>query len=57
MHEGWKNIIWGIVIIAVGLSYGGSVFYGEPDTIDYIFDIVGLGLIAFGTYQLIARRA
>jgi len=56
MHEGFKNIIWGVIIVGIGLYFGNSIFYGEPDTLDYILDIVGMGLIAFGTYQLIARR-
>lgn len=56
MHPGLKNMIWGAIIIAIGLFYGGSIFYGNPDTLDYILDIIGIGLIAFGVYQLITKR-
>ena len=56
MHAGWKNILWGLAVIGVGLAYGGSIFLGNPDGIDYVFDILGIGLVGFGVFQLINSR-
>ena len=47
-----KNLIWGVLIIAIGLFNGGSIFTGNPSMFDYIFDILGIILILSGVYQM-----
>lgn len=46
-----NNIISGIIVIVIGVMNGGSVFTGNPTGIDYLFDFLGLGLIAYGIFQ------
>jgi hypothetical protein len=53
MHKGWKNIIAGVVLIGIGFAYGGSIFLGNPGTLDYVFDVGGLVFIVLGVYQLV----
>ncbi len=50
-----SNIISGIVIILIGISNGGSIFTGDPSGIDYLFDILGIGLIAYGIHQKVTE--
>lgn len=51
-----RNIISGIVVIGIGIANGGSVFTGNPSGIDYLFDLIGLGLIGFGIFQTVSSR-
>lgn len=44
--SGVKDIISGVVLIGIGLLFGGSVFTGNPGLLDYFFD--GLGLFWIG---------
>lgn len=51
-----RNIISGIVVIGIGIANGGSVFTGNPTGVDYVFDLLGIGLILFGGFQLATGR-
>lgn len=49
-----RNIVWGIAAIAICVANGGSVFTGSPSGIDYVYDALGVGLILYGIYQMVA---
>lgn len=51
-----KNIIWGIVIIAIGLVNGHSVFTGHAEALDYVFDGLGVFFIGLGIFRMIQNR-
>ena len=52
--KGWSNIICGGILIVMGLSgfIGGSIFTGNADTLDTLFDILGIGMIVWGSIQV-----
>ncbi len=47
-----KDIIWGVIIIAIGLFNGSSVLTGNPTTLDFVFDGLGLFFIGRGALRL-----
>ena len=51
--SGVGDIIAGIVLIGIGFLFGGSVFLGNPDMLDYFFDGLGLFWIGKGIYRLV----
>ncbi|MGD9183337.1 MAG: hypothetical protein PVF26_09220 [Desulfobacterales bacterium] len=51
--SGVGDIIAGVVLIGIGLVFGGSVFTGNPDLLDYFFDGLGLFWIGKGIYRLV----
>ena len=52
-RKGFGDIFWGIVIIGIGFTYGGSVFLGNPGPLDYFFDGLGVFWIGRGVYKLV----
>jgi predicted phage tail protein len=52
-----RNLVSGVFILGVGYFNGGSVFWGHPTTVDYIFDAMGAGFVLYGIYQLITGRS
>ena len=52
-RSGVGDIIAGIVLIGIGLAFGGSIFTGNPGVLDYFFDGLGLFWIGKGIYSLI----
>ena len=52
-RKGFGDIFWGIVIIGIGFTYGGSVFLGNPGPFDYVFDGLGVFWIGRGVYRLV----
>jgi hypothetical protein len=56
MSSGWSNIFWGALIIAIGLTMGGSVFTGNPSGLDYVFDGLGVFFVGLGIYQLLTKK-
>ncbi len=52
-YKGIGDIIAGIVIIGIGFSYGGSVFFGNPGPLDYFFDGLGVFWIGRGIFKLV----
>ena len=51
--SGVGDIIAGVVLIGIGLAFGGSVFTGNPGLLDYFFDGLGLFWIGKGIYRLV----
>ena len=51
--SGVGDIIAGVVLIGIGLVFGGSIFTGNPDLLDYFFDGLGLFWIGKGIYRLV----
>jgi len=51
-----KNIIWGVLIIAIGLINGHSVFTGKPEMLDYVFDGLGVFFIGLGIYRMVSQK-
>ena len=51
--QGIGDIIAGVVLIGIGFTFGGSVFLGNPDMLDYIFDGLGLFWIGRGIYKMV----
>ena len=52
-RKGFGDIFWGIAIIGIGFTYGGSVFLGNPGPFDYFFDGLGVFWIGRGIYKLV----
>jgi len=51
--SGVGDIIAGVVLIGIGLAFGGSVFTGNPGLLDYFFDGLGVFWIGKGIYRLV----
>ena len=51
-QTGVKNIVGGIVLIGIGLLFGGSVFLGNPGVLDWIFDGLGTFWVCKGLYEV-----
>ena len=49
---GIRDIVGGLVLIGIGFAYGGSIFMGTADVIDWAFDILGTFWILKGLYLL-----
>ena len=47
-----KDIFWGVVLIAIGLVFGGSVFLGDFSLPSIIFDGLGLFFIGRGLVRM-----
>ena len=43
-----KDIFWGVVLIAIGLVFGGSVFLGDFSLPSIFFDALGVFFIGRG---------
>jgi hypothetical protein len=52
---GIRDVLSGLVLIGIGLFYGGSVFTGTANALDWAFDILGTAWVARGVYRLVAR--
>ena len=53
ISRGIKDIIAGVILIGIGFIFGGSIFLGNPSTLDYFFDGLGLLWIGLGIYKMI----
>ena len=51
-----QDIFWGVVIIAIGLFMGGSVFLGEFTLINFFFDGAGVFCIGKGVVSLLGQQ-
>jgi hypothetical protein len=51
--KGIGDIIAGVVLIGIGFTFGGSVFLGNPDLLDYFFDGLGIFWIGLGIYKMV----
>ena len=49
---GVRDLLGGLALIGVGLLMGGSVFTGNADAIDWIFDGLGTFWACKGLYQI-----
>jgi uncharacterized membrane protein HdeD (DUF308 family) len=47
-----KDIFWGVVLIAIGLIFGGSVFLGDFSLPSIFFDGLGVFFIARGVVRM-----
>jgi hypothetical protein len=50
-----QNLFWGALIIAIGLTFGQSVFYGDFSVLNLLFDGLGLFWIGKGVASLLRR--
>ena len=50
------NIIAGVVLIAIGLVMGGSIFLGDFSLLNIIFDGLGIFFIIRGIIQIMRSR-
>lgn len=53
ISKGIKDIIAGVVLIGIGLVFGGSIFLGSADALDVFFDCLGLFWIGSGIYKMV----
>lgn len=53
ISKGIKDIIAGVVLIGIGLVFGGSIFLGSADALDVFFDCLGLFWIGSGIYKML----
>ena len=51
--RGIGDIIAGVVLIGIGLIWGGSIFLGTADALDIFFDGLGIFWIVKGIYKMI----
>ena len=51
--KGVGDLISGVVIIAIGFTFGGSVFLGNPGPLDYFFDGLGVIWIGRGIFKMV----
>jgi hypothetical protein len=47
-----RNIFWGLLIIAIGLAWGDSVFRGQFSIRSILFDAVGVIVIVSGVVSI-----
>lgn len=47
-----KDIFWGVVLIAIGLVFGGSVFLGDFSWHSILFDGLGVFFIGRGLVRM-----
>ena len=52
-----QDVFWGVVIIAIGLFMGGSVFLGEFTLINFFFDGLGVFFIAKGISSMLRQQS
>ncbi len=52
-RTGIRDIVGGLVLIGIGFAYGGSIFMGTADVIDWAFDLLGTFWLAKGIYMLV----
>jgi hypothetical protein len=52
-----RSIFWGVVIIAIGLVRGDSVFHGDFSVLTVFFDALGAFFIVRGLLAIKAARA
>jgi hypothetical protein len=52
--RGIGDIIAGVVLIGIGLVWGGSIFLGNADVLDVFFDVLGIFWICKGVYKMIS---
>ena len=53
--KGIGDIIAGVVLIAIGFTFGGSVFLGNPGLLDYFFDGLGIFWIGRGIFKMVRK--
>ncbi|MGH7607877.1 MAG: hypothetical protein ACREME_11110 [Gemmatimonadales bacterium] len=51
-----KHVIAGLVLIAIGLVVGGSIFLGDFSVTSWIFDGLGVLFIAMGLVKVYKKR-
>lgn len=47
-----RDVVAGVVLLAIGLATGGSVLDGRADALDYVFDGLAITWIAWGALRL-----
>lgn len=56
MQNGIWDLAAGGVLIAIGVSYGGSVFTGDPTLFDWFFDLLGSFWVGRGLFRIVSSR-
>lgn len=51
-----RDIVAGVVLIAIGLVFGGSIFLGEFSLFSIIFDGLGIFFIVRGAMRMYRAR-
>jgi hypothetical protein len=51
-----KDILAGLVLIAIGLIFGGSIFLGDFSITSWIFDGLGIFFIVMGLVKMYKSR-
>lgn len=49
------NIVTGVVLIAIGLFMGSSLFYGDVTLFNIFFDGLGVFFIGRGAFQVMGQ--
>lgn len=52
-----QDIVWGVVIIGIGLAMGGSIFLGQFTLFNFIFDGLGLFFIGKGAFGMLGQNS
>ena len=51
-----RDIVSGVVLVAIGLVFGGSIFLGEFSLFSIIFDGLGIFFIVRGAMRMYRAR-
>ena len=51
-----RDIFWGLVLIAIGLVFGGSVFLGDFGLASIFFDGLGVFFIVRGVVRMVRAQ-
>lgn len=52
-----QDIIWGAIIIGIGLVMGGSIFLGQFTLFNFIFDGLGIFFIGKGAMSMMGQQS
>jgi len=52
-----QDIIWGAIIIGIGLVMGGSIFFGQFTLFNFIFDGLGIFFIGKGAMSMMGAQS
>ena len=52
-----QDIIWGAIIIGIGLVMGGSIFLGQFTLFNFIFDGLGIFFVGKGVMSMMGQQS
>ena len=53
---GLRDLVGGLLLLAIGVATGGSSLAAAPDALDYLFDVAGLLWASWGLVRIVLGR-